>query len=55
MSWMEKHDSIIHPEEPGNIEFMANYLGTTVEHLHAIIRTYKAEEEQKELKFKGKL
>lgn len=52
MSWSERNESIIHPKEPGNLEFMANYLGAPVEHLRALVKVYKAEEEQKEIKYK---
>lgn len=54
MGWSERNESIIHPKEPGNLKFMANYLGTTIEHLHTLVRTYK-EKEYEKMKYKEEL
>jgi len=37
ISWTEQHDSVIDPNEPGNLEAMASIIGVTVEDVWAAV------------------
>ena len=39
--WYERHTSVIYPNEPRNIEAMANIIGTPVENVHNAIARWQ--------------
>lgn len=39
IAWSERHNSVIDPNEPGNLKTMANIIGVTVEEVKSAVKS----------------
>lgn len=47
IAWYERQDSLIYPDEPGNIESMANIIGVSKESVIAAVNKYQRDKRKR--------